>query len=271
MKGRIWCCRLVISVWRREASSPHSLSLPVAHFFSMRLNDPVKKTERQLSRFSGRMRAVPTHDIKSQSPLLEANNITFSTPSGLPLGDNISFSLMPGQCLLVTGPNGSGKSTFLKLLVGLHKAGSGSINFSVSRDKVAYFPQLQNIHVHFPLTLKDVLQISSKGDLDLQAVLSWGLLDETQLELAWNTSSGGERNRTLLTQLLLQNPSVLILDEPLNHLDKKSRTRMMDAIFKFLETGNGERAVILVSHEGLTPKESSSVSLVNLELRGNNA
>ncbi len=180
--------------------------------------------------------------------MLLLENLTYGAPNGKILARDIRLKMNEGELLFITGSNGAGKSTLLRVLVGHARAAAGSFAWSIPREAIAYLPQLQSMAFHLPLTLWDVLQISYKGRLQEDAVLRWGLLEKSQLRLAWNTASGGEKKRTLLTRALLHDPKVLILDEPLNHLDRKSRERVSRLLDEFMGL-DGKRSIVLVSHD----------------------
>ena len=201
------------------------------------------------------------------SCLLKACRLTYATPNGRTLQADLTFELQSGQMLLITGSNGCGKSTLLKALLGQFPIAAGSIDFRAPRSRVEYIPQLENTEVHFPLTLGDVLTISRRRKLDRVSVEQFGLLKESQLGTAWNTASGGERRRTMLTRALLKNPSVLVFDEPMNHLDSESRRAMVDVMAQFLRQGPSDaRAIVMVCHQGLSPEEKERFELVHLDL-----
>lgn len=180
--------------------------------------------------------------------MLLLDNLTYGTPHGKILARDVQLKMQAGELLFITGANGAGKSTLLRVLVGQMPAVSGAFRWDVSRKEIAYLPQLQQAAFHIPMTLWDVLRISHKGSLKEGAVLRWGLLEKEQLRLAWNTASGGEKKRTLLTRALLHNPRVLILDEPLNHLDRKSREQVSQVLDDFMSM-DGKRSIVLVSHD----------------------
>ncbi|MCB0417179.1 MAG: ATP-binding cassette domain-containing protein [Bdellovibrionales bacterium] len=181
---------------------------------------------------------APTND----SAVLEVSELAYATPEGKLLGKGISFQLNQGETLLVEGPNGAGKSTLLKVLVGQHRPLKGTLTHHLPTSQIAYIPQLQNTEFHLPLCLGDLLPTS-----DLAAIADWGLLEASQLSLAWNTASGGERKRALLTRALLQKCTTLILDEPFNHLDRESKVQIQRALSRFISSG--DKALIVVSHE----------------------
>ncbi|MEZ4749617.1 MAG: ATP-binding cassette domain-containing protein [Bdellovibrionota bacterium] len=181
---------------------------------------------------------LPTND-----PLLiEASELAYATPEGRLLAKGISFQLNRGETLLIEGPNGAGKSTLLRVLVGQHRPLKGTLAHRLPASDIAYIPQLQNTEFHLPLCLGDLLPTD-----DVDAICRWGLLEATHLKLAWNTASGGERKRALLTRALLQGCSVLILDEPFNHLDRDSKVQIQKALTEFI--ANADKALIVVSHE----------------------
>jgi len=192
-------------------------------------------------------------------PLLNATDLAFATPAGLELHRGLSFKLMPGHILLITGENGSGKTTLLRLILGQQSPTHGQLFCRVNPSQIAYLPQLQNIQFHLPATLGDILNISRPSNASLQETLSLKLLTEHHLKMPWNTASGGERQRLLMTRALLAAPKLLILDEPLNHLDLKSKKQLAQAFKDFLETPNQERGIVLVSH--VTPDELESLSI----------
>lgn len=198
--------------------------------------------------------------------LLSVSNLAYGYP-GKTLGSGIHFELESGQLCLIGGPNGAGKSTLLKVLLGRLPARAGNIETSLRRTQVAYIPQIENTEIHLPMTLGDVLTVSG-GEAPTPARISEiGLLTENHLTLAWNTASGGERKRTLLTRALLRNPKLLILDEPMNHLDETSRFIVISALKKFVTEADG-RAIILVSHGGLSESEAHQFKVVNVEIKG---
>jgi len=178
--------------------------------------------------------------------------------AGKTILNNLCVELRSGQLLFITGPNGAGKSTLLKVLLGQFPRKSGDIRFFVPMDRIGYIPQLANTETHLPLTLRDVLKISVDGLLNLDAIFKLALIENRDLDLRWNTASGGERKRVLLTRALIKDPALLILDEPLNHLDSDSRTRTISALRDFLQSPNGlPKALILVSHDGFSSSELS--------------
>ena len=200
-------------------------------------------------------------------PLLEAVELSYRTADGKLLYDGLSFALPAGKLLLVTGPNGSGKSTLIRLILRQLLPTGGAIRIGVDPGKVAFIPQMQNQEFHLPLTLGDVISISQDRAVSASEVEGQGLLQPSEMSLMWNTASGGERQKTLLTCALLQQPDLLILDEPLNHLDRGSRKSMVETIRRYLLQGESARkSVVLVSHIALDELRRFTLQGVRLDL-----
>ena len=204
--------------------------------------------------------------------MLQVQNLSYTTPAGKPLLSDLTFELRAGDLCLVTGPNGCGKSTLLRVLMGKGHITSGEINHgaegATAKSDLGCIPQIENTAFHLPLTLEDVIQISSRPRYRLSEMLSFKLLEENHLTLAWNTASGGERKRALLTRTLLKNPKVLLLDEPMNHLDDLSRRTVVQSLARFLSESVSSHAAILVSHEGLLEEERALFNILELRFSG---
>lgn len=188
----------------------------------------------------------------SAQTLLSIRDLSFETPRGVPLGRNLTFDLREGEVCLISGPNGSGKSTLLKVLLGLLPAKAGERSLSIPESQIHYLPQLENMEFHLPLTLGDVLDVA--GNPPWSAIESLRLLEKRHAGLAWNTASGGERKRTLLTRALLTHPKLLVLDEPMNHLDGESRKAVIASLERFVSEPT-KGGIVLVSHGGLADDE----------------
>ena len=199
--------------------------------------------------------------LTAATPLLVVRDLAFDAPDGRPLVAGLAYDLMPGGIVAIAGPNGTGKSTLLKIIMGELKAARGSVTFA--NKSVGYLSQLHNREFHIPLSLADVLSLGVPGRFNPAAATALGLLAAEELDLAWNTASGGERQKTLLTQVLMTQPQVLILDEPMNHLDNVTRGKLYAVLRDFV--ANGKRAILMVCHEKLiTSDELKPASIIDL-------
>ena len=182
---------------------------------------------------------------------------------GAPLFEKFSAHINPGCVHLVSGPNGVGKSTLLKHLAspffqtqkhstaGLGQR-SGNITYTQKPMKIEYLSQLQNTHCFLPMTINDSLEwvrgSPDNSEFISEMILDSGLVDKGMLNRAWNSASGGERMRALLGRALLRNPQLLLLDEPLNHLDVAGRNSLENVLVRYLNRFT-DAAVVLVSHQ----------------------
>jgi ATPase subunit of ABC transporter with duplicated ATPase domains len=190
--------------------------------------------------------------------VLSVRDLEVRTPEGTLLAGPLSWDLAVGECLLLKGENGSGKTTLIKTVLGHLPAKNAILEWGADEDEIAFLPQLGNIRFFLPMTIADVLGIKSESEEQVARVTSLGLLSRESLDLAWNTASGGERQKTLITRAFLgtrREPRLLVMDEPYNHLDLDSREKLSRLIRARLEESrkpdpaHAPLAMILISHE----------------------
>lgn len=176
---------------------------------------------------------------------------------------DISFSVYKNDFLGIIGPNGGGKTTLLRTIMGLIRPTEGNISFyndegnKVSKINIGYLPQLNRIDQKFPITVFDVilsgltvskrlpfLPLSSKYKLRVQQVAEQMGVDNL-LKRSIEELSGGQLQRVLLGRSIIDNPVLLILDEPISYVDKLFETNF----YKILDEINSQMAIILVSHD----------------------
>lgn len=180
--------------------------------------------------------------------MLRLVNAGVTISKGNSLFSSLNLALNPGDQLQIIGPNGVGKSTLLKAIAGYRELSSGQ-RLADKTIKIAYLPQLANINFHIPLTLKDVLDLHLSKQVSLETMLSLGFLDEKQLSLSWNTASGGERQKVLLTRIFLEPANLLLLDEPCNHLDFETSQMVILLMKSFVQITSEQRAIVFISHQ----------------------
>jgi ABC-type Mn2+/Zn2+ transport system ATPase subunit len=198
-----------------------------------------------------------------EQELIEAVRLSFGPSATHPVARDLSFRLIPGQILWVGGANGAGKTTLLRAILGQAHILSGSLNVRLSPDRIGYLPQLSNRFFHLPATLGDIVALSRPTSHPGEGI-PFDLLSPHHLPLAWNTASGGERKRALLARVLLARPDLLLLDEPLSHLDEESYAVVLHAIRTFVQSGERKGALI-VEHEP-PPEGIESLSVVKISI-----
>lgn len=171
--------------------------------------------------------------------------------------NNISFSLNQGVYGLL-GPNGSGKSTLMRMLVDLLKPTSGRILLDEEdiqlmgddyRDKLGYLPQDFGVYKNFTAhrfllymaALKGIER--KKAEIKIDELLKFVNLEDVKNKKI-KTFSGGMKQRIGIAQSLLNNPHVLILDEPTTGLDPNERIRFRNMLSEI----SSDRIVLLSTH-----------------------
>lgn len=204
-------------------------------------------------------------------------DVSFSYNRG-PVLDNVSLRVKNRDFATIVGPNGGGKTTLLKLLLGLLKPDSGTIEIlgqtpEQSRLRVGYMPQSSHLDMQFPVTVMDVALMGRLGSN------FWGrysrqdkigaekALEEVDLK-AYTAShfsqlSGGQKQRVLIARALCSDPELLLLDEPTSNVDQESEL----ALFSILKELNSRMTILLVSHDlGFTSQVVKSVICVNRKI-----
>ena len=180
--------------------------------------------------------------------------------------DDLSFHVKEGQWLMLVGPNGAGKSTLIQAVsAGVPCLGAISLmGKSLKRYKPSQLAQhlgvlSQQHSVGYSYTVEEVVSLGryahssgflSGGDEEGTARVEEALEMTGLTHLRHSsvlTLSGGELQRTFLAQVFAQNPKLLILDEPANHLDLKYQKHLFSLIGEWLKTPG--RAVISVVHD----------------------
>lgn len=179
---------------------------------------------------------------------------------------NVSFSVNDGDWLMLVGPNGAGKSTVINA-VSQSIPYKGSVLFDgmdlrklKPRQRARLIGVLSQEHnVSYPFTVEEIVRLGrypySRNSLAKLSEEDERIIDEAIevtgirpfLKQPVTTLSGGEQQRTFLAQVFAQNPRLLILDEPVNHLDLVYQKQVFELVSKWLcEPG---RALVSVVHD----------------------
>lgn len=188
---------------------------------------------------------------------------------------NISLSIYEDDFLGIIGPNGGGKTTLLKLILGLLEPKKGKISVfgkspKKARKDIGYLSQFKNIDFDFPITAQEIVLLSrvgsnlikkySKKDVELaeKAMKSLGILNLKNKKL--NELSGGEKQRVFVARALVNEPKILLLDEPMSNLD----INIQEEFYKILKKLNKKIAIVIVDHDfEMVSKYAKEVVCVN--------
>lgn len=179
------------------------------------------------------------------APLIEARNITVRRGQ-VPVLDHIDIALQAGEIVCVIGPNGSGKTTLLRALLGLVPLQGGTVTRRAGL-RIGYMPQRLAIDPTLPITLERFLGLSRNANAAArrQAMQDTGIAHLADRPM--QGLSGGETQRALLARALLNEPDLLMLDEPAQGVDVNGQVELYELI-GLIRRDRG-CAVLMVSHD----------------------
>ena len=160
--------------------------------------------------------------------LIKAENISV-TRNKKEILKNINIVINQKDFITILGPNGAGKSMLLKCLLGFYKPDNGSIIKSPGL-KISYTPQDFTIDKSIPITALDFITLNKKIENKKITEISQEFKIEKILKQQLSTLSGGELQKILIVRSLVDNPNLLILDEPTQNLDVSGQLNF----YKFL-------------------------------------
>lgn len=197
--------------------------------------------------------------------LLNVTAIRAGYYEDVPVLDDVDLQLSAGGFLCLIGPNGSGKSTLLRVLAGVLRPWTGSIQldgvdlFGLSRTDLARTVAVvpQDTTTPFAFTAGEIVAMGRHpylrrfGGLTAADTLAVHQAMERTgtLQLARRSIlelSGGERQRVVIARALAQQPRLLLLDEPTNHLDINHQVEVLDLLYDLHKDG---LAIICVTHD----------------------
>jgi ABC-type Mn2+/Zn2+ transport system ATPase subunit len=179
---------------------------------------------------------------------------------GKTIVDDVSFWIPKGEFVCLCGPNGAGKSTLLKAIMGLLPVTEGTIKIKgedvgPGHHRIGYVPQRKGFDRDFPARAVDLIVAALRGkwpvkvrpDERERARATLGKIGgERLLDKPLAGLSGGETQRVFLARALINDPSLIVLDEPTAGVDARGRSELLE-----LMTGlsrSDELAAILVTH-----------------------
>lgn len=167
-----------------------------------------------------------------------------------PAVKNLSLQIQKGEVFGLLGPNGAGKTTTVKMLVGLMSPSSGSVQIfgkspheKIVRQRIGFFPENPYFYQYLTATeflrmCADIFDIpASKAQKKIEEVLSLVHLQPEAWESKIHTYSKGMQQRLGLAQALINDPELIILDEPMSGLDPLGRAEVKEIILQLKKQG----------------------------------
>jgi len=203
--------------------------------------------------------------------ILEARNIVkiygeLDHESSTTALNGVTLSINKGEFMAIMGPSGSGKSTFLNVLSGIDKPTSGEVTIAgekiseITGDKLALFRRkklgfvFQDFNLLDSLTVKEniilpmVLERKTATEMDgrVKDLASLFGIESIMQKYPYNIS-GGQQQRTAVSRALVNEPSIILADEPTGNLDSKSSEVIMECFRKVVDELS--TTVLLVTHD----------------------
>ena len=213
--------------------------------------------------------------------ILKVENLTKTYGSGENLVhavDDVSFSVEKGEFVAIVGASGSGKSTLLHLIGGVDRPTSGKIFVEgndiskMNDDKLAVFRRRQVGIVYQFYNLIPILTVEE--NITLPCDLDGRGVDRERLEMILdsfglrarrkhlpNQLSGGQQQRTSIARALINNPSLVLADEPTGNLDSKSSEEVM-SMLKMCNQSYGQ-TVIMITHNLDIAKQADRIITIS--------
>lgn len=213
-------------------------------------------------------------------PVVELKNVNFAYEDGAKVLENINLSIDKGDFACVVGPNGGGKTTLLKLILGLLKPTTGSVEVlggipEKRRASIGYVPQFSKFDAAFPVSVLDVVLMGC-----LSHSFLWGRYNSEQVDRAHRALadvglsnfsgkgfaelSGGQKQRALIARALISEPRLLLLDEPTASIDIHGTEKF----YRLFEEMNQRFTIVMVSHDvGFVSRRVKSVICVRKTLQ----
>lgn len=168
---------------------------------------------------------------------------------GKAFGDHRVFSgaditIERGDRIALVGRNGEGKTTFARILIGQLQPTEGSVKVGANVD-LGYYAQNQGDLMEGDFTVYDTLDKVAVGDIRtrLRDILGAFLFRGEDIDKKVRVLSGGERSRLAMARMMLTAHNLLVLDEPTNHMDMRSKDILKEALLKY------DGTLVVISHD----------------------
>ena len=154
------------------------------------------------------------------------------------------FTILKGDKIALVGRNGEGKTTLARMLIGELAPTEGNIRIGANVS-IGYYAQNQDDLMDGDFTVYDTLDRVAVGDIRtrLRDILGAFLFRGEDIDKKVKVLSGGERSRLAMARMMLEPHNLLVLDEPTNHMDMRSKDILKEALRKF------DGTLVVVSHD----------------------
>lgn len=192
--------------------------------------------------------------------IIEIKDVSFRYDDSYVL-ENINFKIYKNDFIGIIGPNGGGKTTLLRLILGFLPNQKGKIKINgidnlKMRKKIGYVPQYSTMDKDFPISVEEVVAMGFFKWTDIMPVISkrrkgkiQDILKKLKIESIatqrFGDLSGGQKQRCLIARALINDPEILILDEPTASVD----VNIESDIYELLKDLNQKMTILLVSHD----------------------
>ena len=194
-----------------------------------------------------------------------------------PVLEDINLSIKINDFIAIIGPNGGGKSTLLKIILGLIKVDQGKIIIFGNQpgnpsNPIGYLPQHVSFDPDFPINVFDTVLsgryhglLKNYSDVDREKV-SNALKEVDMLKMKdrqISRLSGGQMQRVFIARAIVQEPKLLLLDEPMASIDPE----MQNSFYNLLSRLRNKMAIVLVSHDvGAVSSHVDNIACLNQKL-----
>ena len=181
------------------------------------------------------------------SALISLSNINLIETNNKYILKNINLDIHNGDCIVFYGHNGAGKTTLFKIINDLVKPTSGNIKIFNNiinnnlKKKIGYIPQTNKFEKNLPISVRQAIEIglfAKKGIFTKVSEQDNNFIDNIAkkleiyhlLNIPIGKLSGGEMQKVSIARVLVQEATIILLDEPLSHLDTKSQKNIIKII-----------------------------------------
>ena len=191
-----------------------------------------------------------------KQPIIAVKNLSVNYAK-TPVFRKINFEILAGDFVCLVGCNGAGKTTLIKTILGLIEPSFGSVEFlGMSRKEIGYISQETVVTSNFPATVEEIVLSGllnqkrgifyTKSDKEKceEALAKFGM--KKLLKKHFAELSGGQRQKVWLARAVVATKKLLILDEPGNNLDSKSKKELYAELLKLNAQGI---TVVMITHD----------------------